>query len=253
MRHRELLWQFVQRQVKVRYRHTVLGALWAILQPLSLMVVLTVVFSRFARIPSDGIPYPLFSYSGLLPWTFFSTALTVALPSIITNSHIITKVYFPREIVPLTAVFSALVDFAIASVVYTGILIFYQVRPTWNVLYLLPLLVIQVTFTTGVSLLLSAFTALYRDVRFTWPLVLQLWMFATPILYPVSVVPERLRGAYMALNPMAVIVDGWRRALVQGHAVDLVPLGSAAGIAILALALGYHYFKRLERQFADIV
>lgn len=252
-RHRELLWLVTQREIKVRYKQSVLGALWAILQPLSLMIVMTVFFSWFARMPSDGIPYPLFVYSALLPWIFFSTSLSFAIPSLITNAHIITKIYFPREIVPLASVLAAFLDFLIASGVFVLFLAYYRVHPTWNVLYLLPLLAAQIAFTMGICLLLSAFTVLYRDVRHMLPLLIQIWMFVTPILYPASVVPGRWRAIYFMLNPMAVIIDGYRRAVVHGLPPQLSYIALAALVSCLILWLGYKYFKHLEREFADIV
>ncbi|MGH9840992.1 MAG: ABC transporter permease [Blastocatellia bacterium] len=253
VRHRELLWLVTQREIKVRYKQSSLGILWAILQPLLLMVVLTVFYSWFVRMPSDDLPYPLFSYAALLPWTFFSTSLTFAIPSLIQNSHIITKIYFPREIVPLASVLTAFLDFLVASLIFVGMLIAYRVAPTWNLLYVIPLLAIQMTFTVGVCLLLSAFTVLYRDVRHTLPLVIQIWMFVTPILYSASVVPERFRGWYFSLNPMAAIIDGYRRAVVQGAPPQMRYLGLAAAVSIVLVWAGYKYFKHLEREFADIV
>lgn len=252
-RHRELLWLVTQREIKVRYKQSALGVIWAVLQPLSLMVVFTVFFSWFARIASDGIPYPLFSYAALLPWTFFSTSLSFAIPSLVVNSHIITKIYFPREIIPLASVLAAFLDFLIASAVFILLLAFYRVPPTWNLLYVLPIVIIQIAFTAGVCLLLSAFTVLYRDVRHTLPLVIQVWMFVTPILYPASVVPPRWRGWYFSLNPMASIIDGYRRAVVQGITPQLNYLLIAAAASALLLWAGYRYFKKLEREFADMV
>src|SRR5262249_37200716 len=196
--------------------------------PLSLMLVLTIFYSHFMRMQSDGLPYPLFSYAALLPWMFFSTSLTFAIPSLIQNSHIITKIYFPREIVPLASVLTAFLDFLIASVIFVGLLIYYSVPPTWNLLYVIPLLAIQLAFTVGICLLLSAFTVLYRDVRHTLPLVIQIWMFGTPILYSASVVPGWLRGWYFSLNPMAAIIDGYRRAVVQGMPPQIEYLGLGA-------------------------
>ena len=252
-RHRELLWLLTQREIKVRYKQSVLGVAWAVLQPLSLMVVFTVFFSWFARIESDGIPYPLFSYAALLPWTFFSTALSFAIPSLIANSHIITKIYFPREVIPLAAVLAALLDFLIAAAAFVLLMIAYRVPPSWTLLYVLPILAIQVLFTVGVSLLLSAFTVLYRDVRHTLPLVIQIWMFVTPILYPASVVPQRWRVWYFSLNPMAAIIYGYRRAILQQQSPQLNYLLLAATVSCLLVWLGYKYFKYLEREFADIV
>ncbi|MCI0337020.1 MAG: ABC transporter permease [Acidobacteria bacterium] len=253
LRHRELLWLITQREIKVRYKQSMFGALWAVLQPFSLMVVFTVFFSWFARMQSDGIPYPLFSYAALLPWTFFSTSLTFAIPSLINNSHIITKIYFPREIVPLASILAAFLDFVIASGIFVLMLVFYRVTLTWNILYVLPLATIQIAYTVGICLLLSAFTVLYRDVRHMLPLLIQIWMFVTPILYPVSVVPARWRVWYLALNPMAVIIDGYRRAVVQGLPPQLPYLALAALVSGLVVWMGYIYFKHLERDFADII
>jgi lipopolysaccharide transport system permease protein len=252
-RHRELLWLITQREIKVRYKQSLLGALWAVLQPFSLMVVFTVFFSWFARMQSDGIPYPLFSYAALLPWMFFSTSLSFAIPSLVSNSHIITKIYFPREIVPLASVLAAALDFVIASGIFVLLLFYYRVELTWNVLYVIPLAAIQGAFTVGVCLLLSAFTVLYRDVRHMLPLLIQIWMFVTPILYPASVVPEAWRTLYMTLNPMAVIIDGYRRAAVQGLPPQFRYLVLAAAVSGLLLWLGYKYFKHLEREFADMI
>jgi lipopolysaccharide transport system permease protein len=257
MRHLELLQLVTLRELKVRYKQTTLGALWAVLQPFSLMVVFALFFSHFAGMRGDtGMPYAVFSYTGLLAWTFFSTALSFAVPSLISNAQIITKIYFPREIIPLSSVFAALFDFLVASGIYVGLLAFYKIAPTWNVLYVLPLLLIQIVFTMGICLLLSAFTVLYRDFRFAMPLIIQIWMFATPILYSASSIRQKGEGfytAYMALNPMAVVIDGYRRAVVQGQPPEFKFMGVAAAIAVFLLWAGYKYFKHLERQFADIV
>jgi lipopolysaccharide transport system permease protein len=253
VKHRELLWLVTQREIKVRYKQSALGVLWAVLQPFSLMVVLTVFYSWFARMPSDGLPYPLFSYAALLPWTFFSSALSFAIPSLIHNSHIITKIYFPREIVPLASVLTAFLDFLVASMIFVGMLVYYRTPPTWNLLYVIPILAIQLAFTIGICLLLSAFIVLYRDVRHTLPLVIQIWMFVTPILYPASVVPARFRTWYFSLNPMAAIIDGYRRAVVMGQPPQLRFLALAAVVSIALVWAGYKYFKHLEREFADIV
>jgi lipopolysaccharide transport system permease protein len=251
--HRELLALVALREIKVRYKQTVLGVAWAIVQPLGLMLVFTLFFSRFMGLPSDGLPYPLFTYAALLPWTFFATALTFAVPSLIANSRIITRIYFPREIVPLASVAVALVDSLVAAVVFVGMLALFGVRPGWSMLYVVPLVLIQVVFTTALCLLLSAFVVLYRDVRFTLPLLLQLWMFVTPILYPVSTIPPDFRPAYLLLNPLAVVVDGTRRAVLQGQPLDPLYLAGAAAISILLLWLAYACFKHLEKDFADIV
>jgi lipopolysaccharide transport system permease protein len=253
LRHHELLWMLTQREIKVRYKQTLLGTLWAILQPFSLMLVLTLFFSLFIGIDSGNIPYPLFSYTGLVPWTFLVTAISFSTPSLISHAQIITKVYFPRELVPLACVLAALVDYFIAAGVLGAMLVFYGIVPTWNALYAVPLLAIQISLTTALALLLSSIAVVYRDVRFTVPLILQLWMFATPILYPVTSVPEHLRGLYLGLNPMAVVVDGYRRSVVQGQPPELLYLVSAGLISVVLLWVAYRAFKRLERVFADLV
>jgi lipopolysaccharide transport system permease protein len=252
-KHSELLFLITQREIKVRYKQSVLGIVWAVLQPFSMMLVFSLFFGRFQKIPSDGIPYPLFSYSALLPWTFFATSLAFAIPSLIQNSQLITKIYFPREIIPLASVFAAFVDFLIASLIFIGMMIYYQVAPTWYLLYIFPLVTVQLLFTIGVCLLLSSFTVLYRDVRHTLPLVIQVWMYITPVIYPVSTVPEKYRTLYMLINPMAGIIDGYRRAIVQGRAPELSYLGLAAAVSLFLVWAGYKYFKRLEHEFADIV
>lgn len=257
--HWELLQLTTQRELKIRYKQTALGAVWAVLQPLSLMLVFGIFFSYFAGMKGDtGMPYALFSYTGLLAWTFFSTALSFAIPSLITNSYVITKIYFPREIVPLSCVLAAFVDFLIAAVIFVGLLLFYhnEVTINWNVLLVLPLMTIQLLFTIGVSFFLSAFTVLYRDVRYAMPLVIQVWMFATPILYSATKIKEKsdaLYTAYMTLNPMAVIIDSYRKCIIQGLTPDLKFVGIAAVISILLVLASYKYFKHLEREFADLV
>ncbi len=257
--HLELLQLTTQRELKIRYKQTALGAVWAVLQPLSLMLVFGIFFSYFAGMKGDaGMPYALFSYTGLLSWTFFSTALSFAIPSLITNSYVITKIYFPREIVPLSCVLAAFVDFLVAAVIFVGLLLFYhnEITINWNIFFVIPLMAIQLLFTIGVSFFLSAFTVLYRDVRYAMPLVIQVWMFATPILYSATKVKEKsetLYTVYMTLNPMAVIIDSYRKCIIQGLTPDLKFLGIAATISVLLVLASYKYFKHLEREFADLV
>lgn len=254
--HRELLWLVTMREIKVRYKQTALGAAWALLQPLSLMLVFTIFIGQFARVESEGLPYPLFSYTALLPWTFFATSLSFAIPSLITNSNIITKIYFPREIIPLASVLAALLDFAVATILYVVMLMIYwrYVTLSWNMLYVLPLMLVQILFTTGVCLGASAFTVLYRDVRFTLPLLIQIWMYVSPVLYSADkIAGSRYGTAYFMLNPMAVIIDGYRKAMLHGKPPDLKYLGLSAIVSVILLWVGYKYFKHLERQFADIV
>jgi len=250
---RELLWTLTVREVKVRYNQTVLGVAWAVAQPLALMLAFSIFFGRFARIPSDGLPYPLFSYAALLPWTFFTTCLAFGVPSLVTNTSLVTKVYFPREILPLASVLSAGVDFFAAALCYGVLMAFYRVGPTLAFLYLVPLLFVQLVFTLAVTLILAAVNVSYRDVRYALPLVTQVWLYATPVIYPLSVVPERIRAAYIALNPMAAVIEAYRRVLVAGSPPDLRMLlvsGLSSGVLLWA---GYAYFKRAERAFADVI
>lgn len=250
--YRDLVHTLTSHRVKVRYKQSVLGVAWAILQPLSLMAIYTVVFSIFARIPSDGIPYAVFAYTALLPWTFFSTALTNATAGLTSHTQLVTKVYFPREILPLSYVLAALFDFAIASTVLAGLLAWYDVALSPAVLWVVPLLAVLVIFVTGLALMLSALQVVFRDVGVAMPLLLQLWMFASPVIYPVSAVPERLRGLYM-LNPMAGLIDGFRRAVLEGAAPDGRSLGTALGVSLLLLAAGYAFFKHRESTLADVI
>jgi lipopolysaccharide transport system permease protein len=250
---RELLWTFTVREVKVRYAQSLLGVAWAIAQPLALMLAFAVFFGRFAGIRSDGLPYPLFSYAALLPWTFFTTSLSFGVPSLVTNTSLVTKVYFPREILPLASVLSAGVDFAAAAAVYGLLMALYRISPSIALVHLLPLLVVQLVFTLAVTLILSAINVSYRDVRYAMPLVTQIWLYATPVIYPLSVVPEAIRPAYQAVNPMAAVVDGYRRVLVASRPPDYSMLGISGLCSTLLLLAGYLYFKRAERSFADVI
>jgi lipopolysaccharide transport system permease protein len=250
--YRELMYNLVMREIKARYKQTVLGASWAILQPLALMIVFTIVFSHFARIPSDGIPYPLFSYAALLPWTFFAGSLSRGVGSLVANQALVRKIYFPREIMPLAAVAAGLVDFLIASALFVGMLVYYGVPLTQNALLFIPIFVIQVTFVLGIVLLLAPLNVFYRDIGHVMPLLIQVWMFASPILYPLSMVPERFRGLY-ALNPMVGIIDGYRKTLIQGLPPDFAALQSAAAVAAVCFLGGIVLFKRLEFKLADVI
>jgi homopolymeric O-antigen transport system permease protein len=251
-RHRELLVLWTEREIKVRYKQSLLGIAWAILQPLALMAVSTVVFSLFVKIPSDGIPYPLFSYTALLGWTFFSTSATFAIPSLVNNMNLVTKVYFPREILPLASIGAAFVDLLVASCLLVPVLVWYQAPLSPALLWLPVILATQVLLTVGVVVPVSALNVFYRDVRFLVPLALQVWMYATPVVYPLSLVPDRFRTVY-ALNPMVGIVDSYRRVLLEGLAP--VPEFLAISIAasfVLAVA-GFAWFKSREALFADLI
>ena len=250
--YRELLLNWTMRMIKVRYKQSLLGMTWAILQPLSLTIVFTVVFTFFARIPTEGIPYPIFAYCALLPWTFFANALSFAVPSLVSNMDLVVKVYFPREIFPLASILAGFFDFLIASVIFAGMMIYYGFSLS-PLLLLVPLvLAIQVTLTVGIALLSSAVNVFYRDVHFVIPLAMQVWMYASPVIYPVSAVPENWRPLYM-LNPMAPIIDSYRRVILQGQMPNWRYLGLSALISVLLLVISFQYFKRVEMEFADII
>lgn len=250
LRYRELLLNITAREIKVRYKQSLLGITWAILQPLAMMVIFTLVFSSFAKIPSDGIPYPLFSYTALLPWIFFATSLSVAIPSLVSNSNLLTKIYFPREIFPIASILAALVDFCIAALIFVALLVFYKVAPTLNVFYIVPILSIQVLLTLAVSLFASAVNVYYRDVKYALPFLIHIYMYLNPVIYPVSSVPERFKSLYM-LNPMAPIISGYRKVLIMGTPPDFYYIGISASVSLIALFFSYKYFKRVEMSFAD--
>ena len=251
-KYRELLYVLTLREIQIRYKQSVLGIAWAVLQPLALMLMFTLIFSVLLKIPSDGVPYPIFSYSALLFWTFFSGSLNRAIPSLETNADLIKKIYFPREFFPLSCVLAAIFDLIIAAFIFLGMMFYFHVNFTVNILYVIPLLIIQTIFTMGVSFIFSALNAYYRDVKYALPLIIQLWLYATPIIYPLSIIPERFKTYYM-LNPMTGIIEGYRNALVKGIAPDAFYMGVAASGAVLLFILGYFYFKRIEMTFADVI
>jgi lipopolysaccharide transport system permease protein len=250
-RYRELLYFLVWRDIKVRYKQTVLGAAWAILQPVLTMGVLTVFLGRLAHVPSDGLPYPLFSFSGLVPWTYFATAVTGGAMSVVGSQQLISKVYFPRLIVPLAATATPIVDFALAMATLLAMLAWYHLTPGAAIVWLPLLTLFAMTTAFAVSLWLSALTVVYRDVRYIVPFAMQFWMFATPIAYPASLVPEAWRPWY-GLNPLTGVIEGFRWALVGGPAPGPIMLVSAAAVAIL-LVSGLLFFRRLEGTFADVI
>ena len=249
--YRELLYFLIWRDVKVRYKQTVLGVAWAVIQPLFAMLVFTLFFGKLAGVASDGIPYPLFAYAGLLPWTYFSNAVTSSGNSIVGSSHLITKVYFPRMIIPGAAVAAGLVDFAIAFVLLAGLMIYYGVAVTWNIAMLPPLVVLTALLALGVGMWTSALNVRYRDVRYALPFLIQLWMFATPIIYPSSIVPAKWRWA-VALNPLVGIIEGYRSSLF-GREFDWSALGLSSLVTIALLVYSAYSFRRMEKSFADIV
>ncbi len=250
--HRELLLFLVWRDIKVRYQQTVLGATWAILQPLLTMFVFALLFGRVAKLPSDNIPYPLFVYTALLPWQLFAFAMTESSNSLVSNQHLIRKVYFPRLIIPLSAVLVGLVDFAISMVVLIGMMIFYGFRPAGTILLVLPFLVLAVMTALGVGFWLSALNIKYRDVKYAIPFLAQFWMFATPVAYSSKVVPPEWRTLY-GLNPMTGVVDGFRWALLGSTAGSGTMLLISFIAVVCVLLSGIAYFKHMERTFADMV
>lgn len=250
--YRDLLYTLSLHRVNVRYKQSLLGPLWAVLQPLLLMAIYTVIFTRVASVPSEGVPYPLFAFSALLPWTSFATAVSTATNSLVGHSNLVTKVYFPREILPLTYVIAAVVDLMAGGMVLAVLMAFYGIAPTPYIVLVVPLIAILFSFAVAVSLVLSAIQVRYRDIGIAMPLVLQLWLFATPIVYPLGVVPDAWRTLYL-LNPMAGLIDSFRRVLVLGAAPDYGALAFSAGVSLVLLPLAYVYFKHVESTVADIL
>ena len=249
---RELLFQLTLRQIKSRYKQSVLGISWAIIRPLGMMVVFTIIFSKLVKVPSDGIPYPIFSYCALLPWAFFSTSLTTGINSMTSNVSLIQQIYFPRMIFPLSAVLSSFVDFAIASVIFIGLMIFYNVQITIYLFLLIPILILQIVFTIPICMLGSALNVFYRDIGQALVFITQLWMYACPIVYPVSIVPEKYRMLY-ALNPMVGIIDSYRKVIIQGIAPNWEYLLISFIVTGLASVSFYAIFRKLEMRLADII
>jgi len=250
--YRELLYFFVWRDVKVRYKQTAVGVLWVVLQPLLTMAVFTLFFGRLAKLPSEGLPYPVFYFAALVPWTYFSYALQNATNVVVENQHMITKVFFPRLVLPLSSVLSGLVDFAIGFAVLLGVALYYGIRAALSDALLPLFLLLAVLTALGVGLWLSALNALYRDVRYVIPFLLQFWMFASPVAYPSSLVPARWRWVY-GLNPMAGVIDGFRWSLTgHGHAPDSSLLVSVFAVLVMLFG-GLVFFQRMEGTVADRV
>jgi lipopolysaccharide transport system permease protein len=250
--YRELLYFLTWRDIKVRYKQTVLGAAWAIIQPFFMMVVFSLFFGYLAKLPSDGIPYPIFAYCALLPWQLFAHALTESSNSLVANERLITKVYFPRLVVPISAVLGGLLDFAIAFVILLLMMAYYGVRPTWAIVTLPAFLLLAMLTALGVGLWLSALNVKYRDVRYTINFLIQFWLFATPVAYSSSIVPARWRAPY-GLNPMAGVVEGFRWALLGKSEGPGALLAVSVAVVILILIGGLYYFRRMEAEFADVV
>jgi lipopolysaccharide transport system permease protein len=250
--YRELIYFFIWRDVKVRYKQTALGAAWAVIQPVFTMLVFSLFFGRLAKVPSDGIPYPLFAFAALVPWTFFAQGLTQSADSLVGQGNLIKKIYFPRLAIPLSTVGAGLVDFSISFIVLLGLMARYGVRPTRNLVWLPCLLLLAFATSLGVGLWLSALNVRFRDVKYAVPFVVQFWMFATPIAYPSSLLSERWRPV-LALNPMVGVVEGFRWALLGAKTAPGPMIAVSAVASVVVLIGGAFYFRRMEKSFADIV
>jgi len=251
-RFRELLYFLVWRDVKVRYKQTVLGAAWAIIQPFFTMVVFSLFFGRLAGVPSDGVPYPVFSYAALVPWTFFASGLSNSAASLVGSQNLIKKVYFPRLAIPIATVLSGAVDFALAFVVLLAMMLYYGIVPGAQVIWLVPLLLLALVTSLGAGLWLSALNVEYRDVRYVVPFLVQLWLFATPIAYPSTLLDPPWRTLY-GINPMVGVVEGFRWALLGTDTAPGPIVLVSAVAALVLLVSGALYFRRMERTFADVV
>jgi lipopolysaccharide transport system permease protein len=250
--YRELVYFLIWRDIKVRYKQTALGASWAIIQPFSTMVVFSLFFGKLAKMPSDGIPYPIFSYAALVPWTFFAAGLTQASNSLVGSSNLITKVYFPRLVIPLATVLSGIVDFGLALAVLVGMMMYYHITPSVHVFFLPLFVLLALVVALGVGLWLSSLNVKYRDVRYIVPFITQFWLFATPIAYPSSLLPEPWRTLY-GFNPMVGVVEGFRWALLGTEMTAGPMIIVSALVALLILVCGAFYFRKMEKTFADIV
>jgi homopolymeric O-antigen transport system permease protein len=250
--YRELLYFLVWRDVKVRYKQTAIGAAWAILQPLLTMIIFTLVFYKFANMPSDGLPYPIFAYAALLPWTYFAKSLNQSVLSVVGNAHLITKVYFPRLLLPISATLSGIIDFGVSFIFLFALMVWFGIFPNWGVLVLPCFFILALLTALSVSLWLSVINVRYRDVGQAIPFLIQLWLFASPVAYPVSVVPEKWRLLY-SLNPMTGVIEGFRWALLGKETPDIVPIAVSIAVLLTLLFGGVIFFKRMEETFADVV
>ena len=254
--YRELLYFLVWRDIKVRYRQTVLGVAWIILQPLVSMVVFSVLFGNLLKVPSGEVPYPIFAYVALLPWNYFATSLNKSSTSLVRSAYLITKVYFPRLIIPISGVLSGLVDFAIAFLVLIGLMVYYGVAPTWAVVFLPAFLLLSILTALGFGLWLSALNVRYRDINYLIPFLIQVWLYLTPVIYSSTIIPERFRFL-LSLNPMTGVVEGFRWALLGDRLADARPPGALFAISIavglLVLVSGTVFFRHTEDTFADII
>jgi len=250
--YRDLLFFLTARNITVKYKQTVLGGLWAVIQPFFMMVVFTIFFGKLAKIPSDGVPYPVFNFSAMVAWTYFSQAVTQSGTSIVGEGNLISKVYFPRIIIPVVHILSGLLDFIIAFVVLLGMIFYYDIRPTIYILTLPCLVLLMVCAASGTGMILAALNAKYRDIKYTIPFLVQMWLFASPIVYPTSMIPERYRLFY-AINPMAGIIEGFRSALIGSVPFPLDMLAVSCIVSCILFIAGLIYFRQVDRFFADVI
>ncbi|MGA1823656.1 MAG: ABC transporter permease [bacterium] len=250
-RFRELLYFLIIRDIKVRYKQTVLGAMWAILQPLFTMVVFTIFFGKMAKMPSDGIPYPIFSYAALLPWTYFANSVSQSGNSLVNSAHLITKIYFPRLCIPMGATLAGLVDFFLAMMVLAGMMIYYQFIPGPEFIIFPFLIFFTFLLATSIGLWLSALNVQYRDIRYIIPFMIQMWLFITPVIYPVSI--ARNYSWVLYLNPMAGIIESFRASILRHNLIPWAQLLFAVIAILLLFSSGVIYFQRMEREFADVI
>jgi lipopolysaccharide transport system permease protein len=252
LEYRELLYFLAWRDVQVRYKQTVIGVGWAVLQPVITMIVFTAIFGRFAKIPSDGVPFPIFTFSALIPWTFFATALNRSIASVVADAHLISKVYFPRLILPLAGTLVGIVDFSISLIVLLGMMVWYGVGITWWLLTLPAFLLFALLTALAAGLWLSALNVRYHDVGHAIPFLIQIWMFCSPVVYPVSLIPEKYRLLY-SLNPMVGVIEGFRWSLLGTASPDFSVMTVSAVVVLIILTGGLIFFKKMERTFADVV
>lgn len=251
-RHRELVLVLTLRDIQILYKQAAIGAAWAIVQPVMAVIIFTLIFGMFARMPSDGVAYPVFAFAGVLPWNYFAEAVRRSGTGLVTDAELVRKVYFPRLITPFANVLSPLVDFAVAFLVLLVVMAFYGVAPSWKLLAVIPLILICTALALAIGLWLGPINVRFRDVKHTLPFMLQLWMYASPIVYPLSMVPEQWRGLY-ALNPMVGVIEGFRWAILDRGQPDLWALSVSGGMILVLLFGGLVFFRRMERSFADVI
>lgn len=251
-KYRELIYQLTMREIKSRYKQSFLGYAWVILNPFFQILVMTMVFSTIMRIPSLGMPYPIFLYVALLPWTLFAQSLASSTGALVGNASLLKKIYFPREIFVISTIIAKVVDFLLASLVFILFMLYFHIKVDWHLLWILPIFTIQMLFTYGISLVMAAINLFYRDIQYLLNLILMLWMYLTPIIYPVEMVPDRLRFVF-SLNPMAVLINAYRQVILGMANPKLSSLSIALVISLLFCLIGNYIFKRLEGSFADVV